>query len=170
MITPDLADILTEAIASKLLDLHTAIPGKIQSYDSARQVADIEPQIKRMLQSETGEPVYEALPVLPSVPVIFSRSAEFYVYIPVKEGDTGLLIFNETSIDQWRDKGSLSNPCDTGRHTLTSAVFIPGLFSSANALPDATGSSLKIGQQGKGFIEVKPSGQVNINNNFTVDL
>jgi len=169
VITPDMADIILDAIDSKLIDLHTAMPGKVQSFNSTTHTAEIEPQIKRMIQSETGQPYYESLPVLPAVPVLFLRTKDFYLYLPVSEGDTGLLVFNETSIDQWRDRGSVSNPCDTGRHTLTAAVFIPGLFSSGNELTDAAGSGLKLGEQGKGFIEIKSGGQVNINNNLTVD-
>lgn len=134
MITPELAQVIALAIEDRLIDVHTALPGAVQKYDPLTQTADIELQVKRMLPKTGGGFVTEALPVLPNVPVSFQRGGGFFLSFPLSPGDTGLVVFAETSIDQWRAKDAVSSPGEVGRHTLTAGVFIPGLAATSRAL------------------------------------
>lgn len=161
-VTPEIAEVIEAAIESALIDVHTALPGKVQAYDAATQTATIELQVKRTLPKADGTYATEDLPVLENVPVQFLRVAAFAVTVPVAAGDFGFVIFSEMSIDQWRSKGANTSPGDIGRHTLTGAVFLPGLVPNDKALKTAAhASNLVIGlDDDNAQIHVTPSGSV----------
>ena len=135
-ITPELAEVISEALESRLIDVHVALPGSVQAYDSSTQTADIELQVKRMLPDGEGGYSSESLPVLKNIPVAFPRGADFFVSFPLPAGSTGLVVFSESSLDQWRSVGAEVSPGDIGRHTLTGGVFMPGLVPNAEAITD----------------------------------
>jgi hypothetical protein len=119
--------------------LHTALPGRVEKYDAATQTADVLPMIQ--LQGL-------ALPVLPNVPVAFPRGGGGFLSFPLESGDFVFLLFAESSIDQWRAKGALTNPGDPRRHSLTAAVALPCLYPSAGALADAHASQVALAMDG----------------------
>jgi hypothetical protein len=157
-ITPDLAEVIANAIESALIDVHVALPGKVESYDSATQTANVQLQVKRMLPKTDGQYATEDLPVLENIPVQFPRTRTFAFTMPVAEGDFGLVVFSEMSIDQWRSKGDNTSPGDIGRHTLTGAVFQPGLMPNAEAIGDDIGDDAVFGEIGGVQVRVKPGG------------
>lgn len=161
-ITPDMAEVIADAIESTLIDVHVGLPGAVQSYDADEQTATIELQVKRALPKGDGTYATEDLPVLENVPVEFPRSKEFAVTFPLAAGDTGLVVFSEMSIDQWRSKGVNTSPGDIGRHTLSGGVFRPGLAPNVNALKTAAHvTNMVIGlDDDNAQIHVTPSGSI----------
>lgn len=161
-ITPEIAEVIEAAIESSLIDVHTALPGKVQAYDAATQTATIELQVKRALPRADGIYATEDLPVLENVPVQFLRSTAFAITMPLAAGDFGYVIFAEMSIDQWRSKGANTSPGDIGRHTLTGAVFLPGLAPNDKALKTAAhANNLVVGlDDNNAQIHVTPAGSV----------
>lgn len=133
-ITPEQAEIIYKAIDDRLIDLHVSLPGRVQSYDVDTQTAEIELMVTRLLEDEDGILVTEALPVIQNVSVIFTRTKKFFLSLPIEVGDTGDVIFAETSIGQWRATGEVSAPEDVGRCTLSGAKFYPGLVVDGDAL------------------------------------
>jgi hypothetical protein len=117
------AELLSRAIDSRLGEVHTALPGKVESFNRTQQTVDVSPQVQ--IDGET-------LPVIPSVPVLYPRSGSSYLAFKINTGDTGLLIFCEADIGLWRTRGELGAPGDDGRHGIQGAVFLPGLYP-ANA-------------------------------------
>jgi hypothetical protein len=185
-ITPEQAEVIEEAIESKLLDVHTSLPGVVQSYNSTTQTADIELQIRRTLEDENGELTFEDLPVLQNVRVRFSRSSTYFVAFPLVPGDTGDVFFSEAPTGQWRAVSGVAYPDDVGRHTLSGAVFYPGNSKDSDPLTDSLTEGLKAGVIGgahvliktdgtvkaanaAGDFQIKASGQFDANGNFTVD-
>jgi hypothetical protein len=126
-VTPNEAEVISDAMESALIDVHTALPGKVVSYSATTQRADIELQVKRALPKDDGTYTTEALPVLKSVPVAFMRGGGQILSLPLAVGNFGLVVFSEMSLDQWLTKGTVTSPGDIGRHTLTGGVFYPGL-------------------------------------------
>jgi len=168
-ITPTDAEILTEAIESKLLDVHTALPGVIQKYDATTQTADIQIQLKRVLLNDNEELVSEDLPVLPNVPIAFPRSSNFFISFPLAAGDFVFVIFSELSLDVWRSKGSLCSPGDARRHSLTGGVAIPCLYPNSVALSNAHASDMVLGEDGvdNNRVHIKSGGAVEVTSNAT---
>lgn len=147
-ITPDDAEVITDAIESALIDVHTSLPGKVQAYDATTQTADIELQVKRALPKDDGTYATEDLPVLVNVPVAFMRAGGHMLTMPIAAGDFGQVIFSEMSIDQWRSKGANTSPGDIGRHTLTGGVFYPGLSPVTQPIQDDISGDAVFGAEG----------------------
>jgi hypothetical protein len=49
--TPTFAQLLRHAIDNRLLDVHTALIGRIEKYDEGTQLADIKPVTKQKIQT-----------------------------------------------------------------------------------------------------------------------
>ena len=136
----DLIDVLNKHLSSKLIDLHTALPGVVQKYYSESQRADVQIAIKR--KKSDGE---EALiPVLPEVPVMFPRNSNSIFHFPLAEGDTVLVVFNERDCDNFRSSNQLLPPATSRKFHLSDAVCIPGFNRDTDQanIADATAVSL----------------------------
>jgi hypothetical protein len=185
-ITPELAEVIAAAIDDQLIDVHVSLPGVVQSYNSATQTATIELQVRRALTDDNDQIIFEDLPVIQNVPVCFPRSSVYFVSFPIVPGDTGDVIFAETSIGQWRAVEGTAFPDDIGRHTLSGAKFYPGLSKDSAPLTDTLTEGIKVGviggaqmtiktdgtiklENALGDAELKTTGQWNVNNNLTVD-
>lgn len=135
MRTPTLSELLRTAMSAKMTDVHTAIPAKVLSYDSTKQSVSVQPLIRRGYVDAAGERQVESLPVINGVPVSFPGSGNFSITWPLAEGDTGLLLFAEASIDKWKSYGGEVDPMDDRRFHLSDAVFVPGLRPFNSAIP-----------------------------------
>lgn len=152
--TPTLGTVIRQAIEEELVELHTAIPGKVQTFNAASQVADIVPQFKRVIREADGTRAPETLPVIPSVPVLFPRAGAFFFSFPIVSGTTGLIILAEYSIDRWRQGGEQADPGDTRRHGLSGAVFLPGLSVAADTIGDFDPARMVFGVDGSNGIDL----------------
>ena len=143
------ARILSDAVNSRLAEVHTAMPGRVESYDKATQRADIKPLLKRAQRDVDGnEMTVESLPVIAGVPVMFPRAGDYFISLPLAKGNTGLLIFSERNIDQWIAKGGEVDPRDLRLFPLDGAAFYPGLWADGAKLSDADGSNIVVGKTG----------------------
>ncbi len=108
-------------------DIHTALPGRIVSFDAVNNVAVIQPAGK-FVTSDRQELNY---PQITEVPVVFPfcPSAGVGLAFPLRTGDSCIVIISEVELDAWRNgaesEGSL-------RFDLTSAMAIPGLLESGS--------------------------------------
>lgn len=134
-----LADAVTGAIDATLGKIHTSMPGKVVSYNSLAQTADVQPMCKRQLFNADGEKVYESLPLLPAVPVCFPRGGGYVVTFPLQAGDTVVLVFSEAGLAEFLATGSEAEPWDTRRHHISNAVAIPSI--SPDTAPLASGDN-----------------------------
>jgi hypothetical protein len=125
--TPTLSEVLRTAIAAQQTTVFTALPAQVESYDSTKQKAIVQPLLKRGYQDEADERQVESLPAISDVPVIFPGAGEISITWPIAAGATGLLVFTSGSLDKWKSKGGEVDPGDDRRNTLSDAVFIPGL-------------------------------------------
>lgn len=142
--TPTLSEVLELAVRAELAEVYTAIPGRVERYDAATQVADVRPQIKIVLEDEGGGKTTEALPLLQNVPVLFQSAGPYSITFPVEVGSTGLLVFAMHSIGEWRKRGALSDPGDRRLHSVTGATFYPGLRATPSPIVDGNDDALTI--------------------------
>lgn len=133
--TPSFAEVIREALDARIANVHTALPATVVSYDAAAQTVNVQPLVKRVVQDlDEDLELVESLPQIPSVPVAFPRSGDNWITFPVAQGDTGLLVFCERSIDTWRATNRESDPGSVRNHNLSDAVFLPGLSATASAV------------------------------------
>ena len=117
-------------IDAALKNLHTSLPGVVQSYDAATQTVSVQPAIKRVF-SEKGA---THLPVCVDVPVCFPGGGDFYLTFPVKAGDDCILVFSERCIDFWHANGGVQLPAEYRLHDLSDAFAIVGVNSQPRKL------------------------------------
>ena len=121
----ELTQAIEQTVQSMINEIHTALPGKIVSFDMEKGLATVKP-IGKFITSNKKVLEY---PELSEVPFVFpySNQAEVGMFFPVKIGDTCLIIISEVELDEWRNgaesEGSL-------RFDLTNAIAIPSLVQS----------------------------------------
>lgn len=123
MATPSdlpLAELLRTALDSRLLDLHTAMPGTIVLYDSSTQTATVQPGIRRSLDD-----TLETLPSITNVPIAWPAGGGMGLKFPLSVGDSVMLVFSEASFSTWRTSGQVSDPSDESRHSLSYPLAFP---------------------------------------------
>jgi hypothetical protein len=140
---PTEAELLREAIASALTDVHTSIPARVVSYDAATQTADCEIVILRAEQGESGATVHETYPIVPNVPVGWPSGGGYSLQFQLEAGDGVWLVFSEAAIAQWRETGDISPPGDLDRFDISYPIALPCARHSGQPLPEAMGAMLK---------------------------
>lgn len=106
--------------------IHTAIPGKVVSFDPAAGLAVVSPSMK--YKKPDGSTM--DYPNISGVPVVFPQGAgqEASIAYPVKSGDGCLIIIAEQSLDYWMYQRETSSEL---HHDLTNSVAIVGLCVKA---------------------------------------
>lgn len=105
-------------------EIHTALPGKIVSFNANKGIATVQPYGK-FVTSNGRELSY---PRITEVPVVFPFCQQNGVgmVFPVCSGDSCIIIVSEVELDEWRSGAESEGPL---RFDLTSAMAIPGLLS-----------------------------------------
>lgn len=125
-------DILKETI---MKELHSAIPGIVQSFNADTQTASIKPAIR---SRKDGKPV--DVPLLTDVPVFFPGGASGYITYPISEGDECLVIFADGCVDGWFQNGGIANAVSMRKHDYSDAFAFVGFRSKPkkiNNFPNA---------------------------------
>jgi hypothetical protein len=120
---------------------------QVESYDAEAQTVTVKPQIQEQYLDDNGEIQNEVLQVLSGVPVQFPRGGSFRLTFPIAKGDTGLVVFADRSIDAWLQGPAPSDtaPTDARRHSLSDAVYIPGVNVQGQAWTAASPSVISMG-------------------------
>src|SRR5271169_353980 len=165
-----MTDAIRNGVLYQLLNVHTAFPGKILSFDFIKRSASIQPQINKSYTDGTIQP----LPILNNVPIIFPFASGSSISFPINAGDYCLVVSCERAIDYWLTTGIQSAPEDPRKFDLSDSVAIMGLlpFSDSNPLPNNTdfrisykGSNILIDQNGN--VKIETSNTVAIGNSTT---
>jgi hypothetical protein len=131
---------LNAALDALRSDLHTHIPGIIDSYNQSAQTVTVYPAIMRVFRDKG--PV--ALPKLVDVPIGFPGGGDFALTFPVKRGDECLLHFSEKCIDSWWERGGVQPPACYRTHDLSDAFAELGYRSKPRAISDASTSAVEL--------------------------
>lgn len=142
---PSLAKLIKQAIENRLLDVHTALIGRVESYDASTQLVDVAPVLKKAIPKQNGIWTNETLPLLCDVPVLFPRAGEFFLSLPLTPGDLVQIIFNEVSLKEWIDDKAYDTLYNQ-RFTLQGAIAIPGVYPSNKRLYKSHKSNLVLGK------------------------
>ena len=147
---PDAATTADLAFAARMAEVHTILPGRVVSYDSAAQRADVRPMVRRPVpRADGGAPLLEELPIVRSVPVILPGGAGFLLHIPLQAGDHVLLLCGDLDPARFLETAEPSDPIDHRRHHLAHAYALPVVRPRAQALtPDPGSVVLVIGKNG----------------------
>jgi hypothetical protein len=111
-------------VEDMLRRVNTSLPGRIESYNPATGKAEVQPLLREVYAD--GEEL--TLPRISNVPVVFHRTADASITLPLAKGDGVLLLFCQRSLDTWLSTGGIAKPDDVRMHSLTDAIAIPGLL------------------------------------------
>jgi hypothetical protein len=152
-----MAELLDAAMLTKLADLHTCFPARIEAYDYTTQRASVKPLLNRKLRDGR----IESLPVISNVPVWMPRSGGASITLPVSPGDTCFVACTERSIDEWLQRGGVQTPADPRKHSLFDAVAFVGLIPF-NVGTDAENAQDVLIQYAGSKVRLKPGAAVEI--------
>lgn len=158
----DLAGLLDATRDAWAEDLHTALPGRVESYDASAQVADVTPLVRRVLRRNDGSRVASPMPTIRAVPIAWPRAGDWFVHMPLAAGDVVLLVFCERDFARWRATGEISDPIDTRQHHLAHAIAYPGVYPRTRPITDVPTDAMVIGRMGGATIRLQSDGQVHV--------
>lgn len=165
MEAPTLAQVIQEAIEARLCDLHVSLPGRIVSYEQQTQKAKVQPEIKR----EYADGRALELPVLTDVPVVWPRAGKAYLHFPLKAGDQVTILFNERSLDEWKEKGGSIQVKERRKHSLSDAVCMPGGYPFNNVfVPENNTDAFLVND--KGQYRITPAGKFEFKGNGGIEF
>lgn len=163
--TNKLTDVLENALSVFFEDIHTCMPGRIESYDFKSQKASVKPLLKKeYLDGEVLD-----LKVIGNVPVIFPRTKHAGITFPVEKGDGCLLLFSERAIERWKLSGNNSSPGDHRRYSLSDAICLVGLFSLNSKNIASNNDDTQIHNNGQ-TITIKKNGDIDVGGSSLLKL
>ncbi len=133
--SPQLSDVIRDALEHRLSGVHVCMPAKVESYDPTTQTCTVRPQIKQTIFVGQGETETLEYPAIYSVPYAHPRAGNWFVHFPLTVGDIVTLVFAERALDLWRATASVRQPDHTRMHDLSDAIAMPcNLYPDAQAL------------------------------------
>ncbi|NIQ92443.1 MAG: hypothetical protein GWN93_27060 [Deltaproteobacteria bacterium] len=128
-ITPTLSEVIAESEEALRADIKVALPAKIISYDKDKQLAVVQPLVKKKYND--GSVV--SMPQIFNVPVAHPRAGSAYIHMPIKKDHNVLLVFADRSLDKWLSTGGDVDPDDVRTHHVSDAIAYPGLYPFSEA-------------------------------------
>lgn len=119
------SDTIKFAFDSLISNIHTALPGRIETYEALRKKVSVKPLIKKKFKDGT----VLSFPVINNVPVVFPGTRKSVIQYPLEKGDGCLIIFSERSLERYLSSVTEEvEPQDSRKFSISDAVCIPGLF------------------------------------------
>lgn len=136
----DFQTAMSVALQSLQADMWTALPGIIQSYNSAQNTAEVQLAIKAQVQGQDYVWADVALPLLPDTVVVWPGGGGYSIRFPLAAGDEVLVVFGSRCIDAWWANGGVQPQQELRMHDLSDGFCIPRVWSKPNFLyqPGAT--------------------------------
>lgn len=154
-----LAGVIRQGITNYMKDVHTALPGKIISFDPVKQSAEVQLLISRGFSNKEIHP----LPVLINVRVWFPRAGGFNITFPVAPNDECLVLFAERSLDRWIKESEVQPPLDMRMHSLSDAICLVGMSSLPKVITDFDPANFQIRNEEKDqTITLKPNKDIEL--------
>lgn len=119
------------AFEALIADVHVAMPGEVQVYDSLTRLASVRPLLMRRYR---GDALPTQAPVIHDVPVVHPRTTAAEIIFPVAKGDLCLLIFADRAVKNWiAGAGETREPKHTRTHHLSDGFAILGGYPVGKA-------------------------------------
>lgn len=151
----DPEEILRGALDNMQRGLWTALPGIVQSFDSAKMTVVVQPSIRARIGLPDGSEQSVALPLLLDCPVVFPCGGGFTLTFPIVSGDECVVVFASRCIDSWWQSGGVQEPAELRMHDLSDGFAFVGARSQPRVLDSisSTGAQLR-SDDGATYIEV----------------
>ena len=119
--------------------LYTALPAIVQSFDPEKRRVTIILAIQREITDGTTREIQQLL----NVPVLFPAAGGFSIFLPIKSGDSVMVVFSQRGIENFKQNYKISLSSNNSVMSIDSAVAIAG-FGELEMMPaDASSASLQ---------------------------
>lgn len=168
MIEVTLAECIQAGVETALGDLHTALPGRVVSYDATKGLAVVEACVALPLPAEDDAIVYDPFPQFADVPVAFPSGGGMLVAWNLAAGDPCTILFSELACPHYLLDGEIENPTDTRRHSLGYPTVLPGGWRpDAKKLHSLPSSGIVIGAESGDALVTIDAGVITLGRNAT---
>ena len=164
------SDFIRALINKIKCDIRCAAPGIIKKFDVAKQTVDVQ-LVTREKFADQGQMKSFKIPELGDVPICMPRAGNFIITMPIEVGDECLVVFADTCIDDWFQRGGEENEQITGiRHDLSDAIAICGIWNQKRVIDSYSTDSVQIrNENGDNYIELKDD-EVNIKTTSKINI
>lgn len=160
--SPDMLQIIKDAIRGELANLWTSLPCIVDSYDADAVTVVVQPTIKVPVKKINGSVELVQLPLLMDVPVMFPCAGGFTITHPINVGDECFVSFASRNIDIWWQSGGVQNPFDTRKHDLSDGFAFFRPQSQAKKISSISTTDLEIrNDENTCKIQITPDGVIN---------
>jgi len=174
MAEPSLSEVIGAHIMAANANQHTSIPAKVLTYNPVNQTVDVKVAINTKLSND----VVVERGAIRGVPVQFGGTTRTLMSFPIVAGDTGMLVFQERSIDEWTtqppnaDASGSVHANDRRMHDYNDCVFVPGIHPYSASPVGGRGHTYKhdplqdtvikhnIGTPAECYMFLKPDGSI----------
>lgn len=139
VVEPDLLTLMELKIQDTLRSLNCHQVGTIQSFNAAKQTATVSLNIKLTVAGSVKE-----YPLLVDVPVFVLGGGDRVVTIPIRKGDTCLILFNDRDMDNWFATGAPAIPSSGRLHDLSDGLALVGFRSAANPVANYSSQDAEV--------------------------
>lgn len=164
-LSPDMVDVITDAIEERLFELHTGLPAIVDAFSASNQMVDVTPLLKRVFLDANQEEFTIDMPKINNVPILYPAGGGWSITWPMQKGDIVYLAFAERSLDNWHEAqpGQLIDPVQTRKHDLNDAVCVPALRPRVNPLSNISATDLTLGREdSSNQIVIKADGTIEL--------
>lgn len=171
---PDLRALLNAHRDEVFASLNCHQLGTITAFDATKQTATVKINARRVVydkpQTENGvlqqQPRLLDYPLLTDVPVFVASGGHARITLPVTDGDTCLVLFNDRDIDAWWSTGAIAAPNSSRMHSLSDALALVGFRSQANKIANYPEGEAQF-RLGDSYLTIKEDGMITIVNETT---
>ena len=134
--SPDLFDVVDDAIKGALGAMRIIGIGTINSYDPVSQAANVSSALKFCYYDADEEELVQYTPgAIANIPVLHPSSGGFFSAMPVASGDQGVILTCDRALDSWKARGGEGHETrDARRFDFADSLFLPCGRSLASAL------------------------------------
>ncbi|HFF2644324.1 hypothetical protein JRZ80_10995 [Acinetobacter nosocomialis] len=160
--SPDLLDIIKDAVSEEILAIWTNLPCEVVSYDPDAVTVEVKPSIRVPVRTPEGSIKMIEIPILQDVPVMFPCAGGFTITHPIDVGDECIVSFSSRNIDLWWQSGGVQNPFDTRHHDLSDGFAFFKPQSQAKKIKNISAENLEIRSDDNATkIQITPGGIIN---------
>lgn len=151
---PSLTSLLQQASDTMSKQIRCAMPGIVQSFDSAKGTVVVQLAINDIARQKgiLGPVIFKPLV---DVPVKLYGAGSFTITVPIEEGDECLVVFADRCIDAWFQSGGVQNQVVPRVHSLSDGFALFGLRNQTRLLANYSADTLQIrNEDGSTLIDV----------------
>lgn len=168
----DEAELIRGAILAQMREFRSSLPGRVVSYDAAKQRASVRLQLSFYMMTTDDQRVPIDHPVLSNVPVAFPGGGGAGMWFGLAKDDPVVVMFCDVPIGAWLARGT---PCEPGvddLHSIGGAVALAlAPRPTGQAAQSADGSLTRIGIDSDTAAQIEfAAGQVRLGQGATEAL